>query len=388
MSDNIHLVPDAETAPEKRRISRRLIALALASFVLVSLLVLLLSDSVALDGLRRAVRYLGKTDGSYGHIALDGVANASFDSMDGALVLSDGNTLRLFDEDGSLTARLTLSASCDGLCVAGRRALCYDIGGNALLLSDAAGNTLQKSEAAGTILDADLSEEGYVALLYAGENTRGILELYNENGAMVYRYRSSSHFANVCAVSPDGANAVLVAIGQEEVLFRSTALLLRSDSADEATELSLGEQLIFDISFLDAHTLCAIGEKSAMFFDTDGALLGEYAFGDSSPVCYRFVSDGVLLALDTFSASGRYRVLRLGPDGTEQLCTEADGLPLSLSAQGNYLCVLTAQTLTVYDRSARVRFSRENDGKYSFAAVRTDGTVLAAGSEEADLLIP
>ncbi len=388
MSDNIQIVPSADEAPKKKRIPWRLVLFALIAAVLIFALVVLLSDAVAFDGLKRAVRYLGKTPGQYGHIDLDGAETSEFSAMSGNLVLLDGSALRIFNENGSLRARVALAENCNALCISEKRALCYAIGGKAYLVCDRDGNTLQKADASGEILDADLNDSGEVALLCAGEGTRAVFELYGEAGDLLYRYRSSSQYLNACAVSPDGKSAVVIALGQKDVLFRSAALLLRTDSEDAPIELSLGEQLIFDVAFLDAQTICAIGEKSVLTFDTDGNLRSEYSLDGAAAVSYRFVSGGVLLALDTFSAAERYRVVLLDADGAEELRLSADAQPLCLSAQGNYLAVLTAQSLTVYDRSARVRLSLENAGKYTFAAVRKDGTVLAAGSAEADLIFP
>lgn len=390
MSDNIHIVPDGSAQPPKKKARRwpLILAALLVTFALIAGFILL-SDNIAFDGLKRSLRYLGKTPGQYGHIALDGVENAAYAAVDGTLVLSDGTALRFFAEDGNLKARIGLSLSQPMLHASNKRVLCLDIGSKRAGVYDENGAELFSAETDGALLCGDLSSGGYCALLSTGQDVHGTLEVYHPGGSLLYRYRSSADYLNTCAVSPDGKTAVAVALGQKDVHFSSTALLLRTDSEDAPIELSLGEQVIYALTYLDAQTLCAIGEKSVILFTMQGDVLGEYTAPEGAALRgWCAAGDGVLLALDSFDTADRYRAVLLDRSANTVASVSLDGAPLSLSAAGNYLAVLTGTSLTVYDASLALRSACETGGKYAFAAVRRDGTALAAGSSEADLIFP
>lgn len=375
---------DNQPSPKKRWLIFGIVFL----LILVLLAWFLLSNSTALDGVKRFFRYFGKDDTQYGRLQFETYGTCSYALADERFAVATQSGATLFAPDGSALARVQGSFTNPAMKSADTYLLLYDIGGTRLVLLNSEGAALLDTTAAGKIYDAELSPKGYFSVLCEGEDSRATLTVYTNNGATPYRRNAKNHYLNTCAISPNGAYAAATTLGQQEISFVSTVQLLKTDEEEIAAEVSLGAQMIYDLRFLDNTRLCAIGEQTLVFFETDGTVLREYEVSDGILSGYSFDGDGfVTVIYDLYAVGGSSRLVTLDSEGNEIASVELDRFPTHLSACGGYVCVLNERELLIYDRSLNLRNKTENTG-YLSAYVRSDGTALCVSTGEAVLYIP
>ena len=384
-SDFIRPVPQEPEKPRRRH--RWLIFLGIGVAVLAALFWYLSTHTTVLDGALRSLRYLGKSGEGYAAVSFDGYGVTDLALAGDGLAVASRGGVTLYAENGERIARQQADLTAPALLGNADALLIYDLGGTYYAVLDTNGKQRAASRTGGSIFDADLAENGEFAVLAASDDARAVAEVYDAKGELRYRRTSKSSYLNACALSPDGSWLALATLGQEDISFVSGAKLYRTDSEDEIASVSFGDQTIFDLKFLGGSTVCAVGSGSVVFFNTAGELLGEYTPENGDLAAYAYGDGFVALVLDQHQTGSRYQLLVLSTDGGVRASCALDGTPAALSAAGNYLAVLTADGLTVFDGQLSKRSTAEAAG-WTEVLVRADGTAILAGAESAELYIP
>lgn len=351
------------------------------SVILLLLLVFLLTCTDALDGVKRFFRYGGRAQSFTFSVCGD----ADYALFDGCLAMTTPNGATVFDTDGAVRAQLSAGLSCPALQIAEERLLLYDIGGTYASVLNTDGVAVHTQSTDGAIYDASLSESGSCAVLRNGNDSRAILEIYDESGVLRYRRSSKTRYLNACALSPNGQLAAVAALEHEALEFRSAVQLLSTDREELAAHSVLGGELVRDLAFLSDDVLCAVGEQTLYFLGADGTLRGAYTDEDGTLSDYRFAG-GRAYAVYRLGADA-YRLVALDENGSVISSVAVSGTVLHLSACANYIAVLTDRTLSLFDDSPTLRSQTENVG-FTHAFVRDDGTVLCVADGRAELYIP
>lgn len=393
MSDEVNnitpLFPEENPKPPKKhRLKNRWLVFILVALVIIALLiVILLSNSTALDSVKRFFRYLGVDSETYGSISFEAYGNSSYAVVDDSFAVASQSGLAVYSESGS--SLLTLSGGLNRplLVTADDLSLLYDLGGTRFALFNADGDVLFDLTAGGRIFDADLCENGTCAVLYDGSDCHAVLEIYNKKGAKLYAHRSETAFLNTCALSPDGSLAVVTTLGQEDISFLSTARVLPTTKEGVRATFSFSTEVICDVAFLGDETICAIGEDTVFFFDADGTLLCEYENENAQLAGYQFGGDFLMALYDNYDMSMGYDLVCLSSEGEETATLHLDEEPSFLSLSERYICILMSDEVLIYDTDLSLRSRTENVG-YLAALARHDGTALCIASSEAVLFIP
>lgn len=384
-SDFIRPVPSEPEKPKRRH--RWLIFLTLTLAVLAALLWYLGTRTTVLDGVLRSLRYLGKDGESYGAVSFDGYGVTDLALAGDTLAVASRSGVTLYAENGDCIARRQADLTAPALLGNDGLLLVYDLGGTYYALLDTGGKQRAENRTAGSIFDADLAENGEFAVLSASDDARAVAEVYDAKGELRYRRTSKTSYLNACALSPDGSWLALAALGQEDISFAASVKLCRTDSEDELASVSLGDQTVFDLKFIGGSTLCAVGSGSVVFFNTAGERLGEYTPENAELAAFAYGDGFVALVLEQHQTGSRYRLCVLSSDGSVSASCALEGVPASLSAAGDYLAVLTADAMTVYDSGLTERGTAEAAG-WTDVLIRADGTAILAGADKAELYIP
>lgn len=392
MSDNVTPLFQQEEQPQepqkKSLKAQWIIFIFIVTLIIILLSWFLLSNSTALDGVKRFFRYLGTDSGAYGSIHFDAYGNSSYALAENSLVIASQGGLSVYSDGGRTLQSLSGSLSNPMLDTADDKLLLYDVGGTRFALLDSDGDIRFDMTVGGRIFDADLSENGTCAVLYEGSDCCAVLDVYNSKGAKLYTHRSGSSFLNTCALSPDGSYAVVSTLGQEDISFLATARILTTRVEGIKATLSFGTQVICDMAFLSDERICAVGEDELFFFDVEGKLLCHYTREDALLSNYCFGEDYIAAVYDRFDLSLGYELLCLDENGkiTAEL-TKLPAAPQDLSISGNYLCLLNQNELSVYDNELKLHH-RTTIEDYVCVLCRSDGTAVCIGSSSASLYIP
>lgn len=392
MSENniTRLYPERDE-PKKRPVRARVAAaIVLVLLVCAAVALVLLRDTVSLDGVRRFVRYLSVSQSDMdGRFTFDQHSSNSFAAGGEGLSIASVGGATVYDENGTELYNVSRSLASPAALVGDRVTLAYDVGGTALLAIDHGRGVTADITAGGTILDADISAGDAIVYCAVEEGKKTVLTVLDDEQNEIYKWYSSSSFLSPCTVSDSGAQAAAVAMGENGHAYESTLLLFDTGSQEGGQTLTLGNLLVYDLGYLDDALLCAIGETEAVFVQGDGTRLAQYDYGGRYLKDYSLSGDGFLaLALNTYQAGSRYSIVtvdaRTGEPSERYLGVEV----LSISACGRYLAVLTVDGLNIYTSDLELCAQTEETGAATRVIARSDGTALLVEGASASLFIP
>ena len=376
---------------DKRDLLRKIAwLLVVAVVVFGTLAVVLFPEALNIDGLRRAIKYWNVSDdGETGRYSFDAHNSNCYGMLNNGLAVASVGGLSTYAPDGTeqvvSQAQLALPAMQTGKNIA----MAYDVGGTTLLAVRANGGEVLRVTSEKEILDADLSPDGSLCYISSAAGYKSVLVVYNEKQEMVYRWLSSSTYMPVCAIAPKAEAAAVVSLSQSGGSFQSNLELFRTDSEQIAGTVSLGNQLIYDLTYLGDKKLCAVGETDVRFFDEQGNAVGSYGYGGRFLKDYHYGGDGFLtLSLNMYRAGNRYTLVTVDETGAEIASLFIGEEILDLSVCGKYIAVLTNQGLTIYNRNLKIYAETDTVNHATAVLMREDGTALLLGAGKGWLYIP
>lgn len=390
MSDNVsQWIGDTPSAPNGILKKIGMMA-AVVVLVLAVLALIVFRDSLNLDSLRRLVKYMNVSDsGTYGSFTFDSHSNNRYASFQGGLAVASVGGLNTYNENGEEQHVLQQQISLPQLQVQGNLAMAYDVGGKSLLVLHSRSGEVLNLQMSRPILDADLSSGGQLCLSSSATGYKSVLSVYSDQQKLIYRWLSSTAYLPLCAISPNGKQVAAVALGQENGAFQSSLYVFSVDSEDIQQVISLDNQLIYDLYFVNEQTICALGESSVRYVRTDGEIVGEYSYSNQYLKNFDNGGSGFLtLSLNMYKAGNRYSIVTVDEKGQELAQLYLGQEILDLSACGKYIAVLTPQGLTIYNRSLEVYAQTAETGSATAVVMREDGSALLLGGGQGRLYLP
>ena len=384
MSDNVTHMPGAK----RKQLRRRLLILAGV--------VLIVAAGAALyffgDGPDGQTEE--PSDGSSGgevveSFSFDAHSSNEYSGFNGGLAVASVSGLSVYASDGSESRVIQTAMTTPHILSCSESVMTYDVGGYSLMMVGKKGTELLNVTAPKPILDADLSPDGFVCYSTSESGYKSILYVYNARGSMIYRWLSSSQYLPICTVSQNGTYLAAVALGQANGIFESSLVVFRTDSEEIYSSVTLGNELYYDLEFLEDGTLCAVGESSTMWLRMDGTVLGKYSYGGAYLKDFDFGGSGFLtLSLNMYKAGNSCTVVTVSPSGEELGSSSYTEEILDSSAAGNYVAVLTANGLDLYKQDM-TRAARLDATQSATAVVmRMDGTALLLSGGTGRKFIP
>ena len=393
MSDNITQITELNTqeTPQRTTFAKKAVVLVVTAVAVCFFVALFLfNDALNFDTVLRWGKYFASgADEDFGSYSFDFHSSNCYAGFDDGLAVASIGGLNVYDESGTEIQVLQRQLELPRMLVNDEMALAYDVGGNALIALHEKRGEVLSLEQTYPILDADLSEKGAVCISSSASGYKSVLSVYNEGQELIYRWLSSSTYFPLCAVSPDADALAAVAVGQSEGTFESRICLFNTDAEDIQCEISLGNELIYDLVYLREDLLCAVGESSVQVVSTSGEVIGKYEYKDDYLKDFDFGGDGFLtLSTNMYRAGNRFTLVTLNEKGRE-LDTLAIGKEvLDISACGRYIAVLTPGKVTVYNQSLSVYYEVSDAADITSVVMREDGTVLLIGGGKGKLYIP
>lgn len=387
MSDN---VTKFEPNPG-RKLFRRIAALVLL-IVLVggAVTAYVFRDSLNLDAAKRFVRYLNvKTDSSGGSFTFDSHNANQYADLDGGLAVASVSGLSLYDANGDELSVEQAKLDTPAIRAGSGLALAFDVGGNELLAVTKTGQAALSVTTQQPIFDADLAKDG--SLCYAAQEAgyKTVLYVYDANQNRIYRWLSASTYMPLCAVSPGAKQAAAVSFGQKDGIFAAELHVFDTASDDTGLTAALGSDLIYDLTFLDANTICAIGETGAQWLSLSGDRLAGYTYDGAYLKDFDFGGEGfVSLIVNMYKAGNHCTVVTVDNTGTELGKEAFDTQILDFSAAGGYLAVLTAEKLQIFNSAMQLYHEQGNTKSATNVVMRSDGSAVLLGGGHGEIVLP
>ena len=356
------------------RIHWKPVLLIFLAALAICLLCLLVFGGRRLTGrVERVLRYTGEQT----VFSLDAHSSNRYESFRGGLAVASSDGLQCFDADGAQIALVQSSFDTPVVLCGDSIAMGYSVGGSSVCTAHYSKGEQLSLTVPGNIIDADLSDDGYLCCASSQSGYKTVLNVHDPSGAETYSFFSSTHFFSQCAVSDHGSAICVVALGLEGGRFNSSAVAFATDRSEPVAELSLGSDLIYDLTFISDRTLCAVGESALQFFDIDGSRHSQYSYEGGELLHYDLGGDGfAAIVLNMNQAGSRYRIATVSGSGSELAGLSLDENIQDISANGKYLAVLSASGLRVYDSRLRLCLSETDVGFATRVCVQRDGAAL------------
>lgn len=389
--ENPKITPLHPQRARRQKLRKRLrIVAVIAAIVLVALALFLFRRELDFDRFRRWVTYMGmepdSSESMFHYPAYDGNVYAVYEN---GLLVASGSEVLLYDEQGGRRDSLTVSMEAPNADVEGTDAVVWDMGGTAICtIRD--GKELLNQSVDRMILDADVSVNGEVVYATAADGYRTMLTLLDNQTQERFKWYSSAQYLPLCAVNGGGSQLAAVALGQENGAFASSLMLLDPSVAEqEPVQIALGNQLIYDLDYLNDRYLCAVGESSLQLFRTSGEACGTYSYNGDHLMKYDTGGDGfVVLALNPYQAGSQYTLKTVEYNGQERASLVLGQEVQQVSAAGDYVAVLTASELQIYTSDLQLYAKTDEVLGVSKVCMREDGTAVLVGEEQARLFLP
>ena len=341
--------PETDEKPKKKHPLRRVLAAVLVLIAAAGGL-LVYAQRGRLSGADDAASGSAMTDFAY-----ENGSDQTFAAVGDGLAVASASGVQLLDERGDTVFREVCSMDTPAVAGSKQRAVFYDVGGSTCIVADLSGESTQP-EIGGAVMSASVSDSGYFAVISEETGSKGLVQVFDSSCRLLYKWYSGTGYPLRAQVSPDNTRLAVLCVdgtGSRIHVFRLT-------SEDEQALIEYPGELLCDMYFMGASTLCAIGSSGAHFFGLTGEKLGEYSFGGRYLAAYDLGSQSfAAICLSDYRAGAGGTLVTLGADGTELGRCEISGDLISLSASGKQLLAATTDVLTLYSQALE-EVSRED----------------------------
>lgn len=376
-----------EKKPKKKR---TWLLIVLAVVVLLGVLAAVLWDANSFDGLRRSIIYSRAEKDEHGCARLydySGDRTSRFTSLDGSLLITSPNQIRLVTESGAVRYEEGIRFQSCGVVQKNAYAAVFDIGGTDIYVLDSHG-LVRHMTADGQILSVTLSEKGYMAVTVNGSGYKATVNVYDEQGQPVFDFHSADRFVTTAAVSRDGKYVTAVALGEASGIFASDLVTYKMTSTEPSHTESFTGGAVYDVGAL-GRGFCAVAEDGLHFLSISGAMTADYSFhGDSLRRCSLDGEGFAVVLLGHYKSGSQCRLVTVDDSGTEIASLEVDSDVLDLSVSGRYVAALFSDHLTIYDKLLGECATMDDVSSVRQVMVRSDGSAVLAGLTAASLYLP
>ena len=393
LSKNIKALP--QPAPRRRGRLRLILLIAAVLLALLLLAWLLFPSELNPDRVVRFFRYMGLRDREgYGRISFEGGAGSACAGFDDGLLVGTENGLTLYALDGEQKALIQGSLPTPVLRTGGEVGFCFSPGSSYAAAVGKGGAVLMDGALSGPFVDASVSADGYTAYITAEAGSKAVATVLDPNQDAIFRFSSRTRYLNACAVSEKGDYLAAARLEEQDSVYRSGVVILRTDEPlsdlerDEssAVHVDLGNQVVYELRFLDRTHLMAVAQDEIVFLNVDGERQGSLSLREERLTDYAVSAEGwAILALERGSGA---RVLTLDAKGKTLGELELSERVRSVSAAGKYAAVLSELDLRSYDRRLKLYDRSWDVLGATEAIVREDGTVLLVSGGGTKLFIP
>lgn len=383
MSDNVtHLFPD------RKKPSVRILALILAFVVVIGVIVAVLAfESGHFDTIRRFFTYLGQ-DGEAYYTYLPN-SGSVYAEVEDKLAIASVSDFAIYGTGEELVGRIQVPLISPAIQAGKKVAMAYEIGGSTLVAMDHKNKHQANIDTEGTLLDADISDGDQICYAVSTSGYKAVLVALNEAFQETYRWYSSSSFLSNCSISSKGDWMAAISVGQSNHVYESKLLLFQTGTEEPPVEVSLGNQLVFDLEITDRNQICVVSDTGVTLLDRNGEVYASYSVDGRILADFDLGGSGYLtLAVNQYKAGNHYTLVTMPLDGGAVHEAALDQEIIDLSACGSYVGVLTAEGLYVYREDLTEYAKMDQTGAASGILMRADGTVLLMGSDTAKLFIP
>ena len=359
---------------------RVITALVTVSLVAMALLVVFYRDQLSSQGLRELLGQDTVLDGAIAAFSYENGASQTFAPVGDGFAVASASGIQLLDSRGNTVVKEICSMDTPAVAACETAALFFDIGGDTCKLARFDGSC-QTIEVGNCIISACVNDSGYFAVISEESGSKGLVRVFDSDGALLYQWYSGTGYPLRAQVSPDNKNMAVLCLTEDG----SVLHFFKLSSEDEQASLSYPGQLLFDLHYMSTGRLAVLGGEGLYFAAGDGSQVGFYDFGGRYLSAYDFGGSGfATVYLSEYRAGAGGTLLTLDSGGTVLGSVPLEGDLISLSARGRQVLYAAADRLELYSQSLQLIESSYELITAKHALLRPKGDVLLLSSYAAD----
>lgn len=300
--------------------------------------------------------------------------------IDNHFALLGDTTLRIYGSGGALVDTRQHTYSNAMIESSGKRILLYDLGGTDLRLESKRKTVFEKT-LEGKIIFAEISEDGYVAVVTTSDRYVCVLTVFDPSGKNIYSRGSIDRIISICFTK--GSSGCFAA----SVYAEAGDLYSRIDKykfSQEDENVSSAPLDTFCISAYNSNSgLFVVGDTMCGFYDDKFHLIDSEEF-DAKLSDYAFGKAGCAVVLDN-SDTRKGTLLLWADPKKEPVMITIDSLCTDISVHGNYVYLLGGNNISVYDFEGSLKGYKELGDSY-YEVIPSDYGVIVRGYDSFDLI--
>jgi len=306
-----------------------------------------------------------------------------FADLDGSIVAAGALGIQVLDYDGNEMLRDSFRMHRPALSTNNSRAIAFDIGGTVVRVFDS-GEIISSFETNGAIISASINRNGWFSInTQDGEDSGGIIRVYNNRGVAVFEVQLGSGYAFASALSPDNRNLAVLNLldtGSRITMYHGMS------RRDPDSYFLLPGGLILDIRFLSNSDILAISRDELLVIDRDGGSRTLFDYSDKRLGGFTFDGGTTVLHLLDYAVGHSGSLVKVDERGRVLAEYSVEREIISMSYNGGYLIALFSDGIIFFDRNFNVFYEvRELSPAAGINRVHSlgSGVALAAGEHTA-----
>lgn len=380
--------PETEQKKEIKKhsgktVARRVLAAAVTILLIAAaVLAYIYRDKLSSDSLRSAFGHTEEREAGGEPFAYENGASQTFARMGSGFAVASASGVAVLDDSGTEVFKQVTGMEMPAIAAGEKLALFYDVGGETCKAVDEEG-VCTDLDVGESVISGAVSESGYCTVISEENGSKGIVQVFNGDRQLVYKWYSGTGYPLRAQVSPDGRSLAVLCVDAEG----SVLHFFRLSSETELAVVRFDGELLFDLCYMSNDRVSVIGEAGIYFAKPDGTLAGEYNFAGRYLEAYDFGSSAfaaVYLSNYRTGSDGGW-LLTLDGDGKLLGSAELSSDVVALSAEGRQVLAATADSIRLYSQTLQVQKQADLLFTAKDAFLRSRGDVLLLSSYSAEI---
>ena len=274
----------------------------------------------------------------------------AFTPFKSGMAVVGADVLRLYDGAGISLIEDKLGYTTPAVCASDKYVLVYDLGAKQYAVYNSLTRVIRR-DTDFRVLCADMSDTGAYILVTRSNETRYVVEYYNEalsKTMSVYK----DHYVLDAAIRDDGARFVICSAIPSGTDLSCEISLCQAGSAEAVRTVTYPGAMPLMVDFAPDGSFTVVCDTAVLTFDADGAELSRYPISGMTLVTAHQKGGITAIAAAENALGSENRIVVLGADGTillDTICRQrVTDISVTLGAES--LCaVLTPNAVLTYD---------------------------------------
>lgn len=364
------------------------ILILIAGIVVLGLIVFAVAnrENLTPEKITRWVTYdlLGVSDDGYPvNIQGSGVTEGNFISNGGEICYVSDTTYQALSVNGNEIGYSQISFSKPVMVSSGEYVLIYDLGGHEYVTGTKTRlNNIRKTEY--EIFTADINSAGDYCLVTKADGYLSKIFAYNKLNEKRYAYSFADYYITAVAMNNNGSGCTACGMSAQNGSMATVAYVLDFSSEKPYSKLSLDENIVYGVEYLNSNTACIVGSNASFVLNIKKEELKKIDYKQKELTSFDINKDTSTFVI-SLSRSGDGKMCSLvyvGSDGKVINTNKTKNEAKSISLYKNRIAVLDDNVCYLYDTQGNKIGSKDAGDGSKVVRLESSDSVYVLGINE------